>query len=251
MLFYGRSTDTFKDAVGMLIEETLVYGDIDCISGRSFYLDYEHADTLYSCVLPLEETVKNLREIMNCPVGITDIGTADGEFVLEIENSLNTPNIVREYYPFGHYVLCRREKSKIYINDPDGFPLLTYPISVLPVSQPVIIRTGNSRVMRLDIDTVINRIRKQVSEHRGACPDRKPDRIFLRYAVGNYVCQINKVAEFLCRHANVPENILSRMKQILSQLVFPLPVSTDKIYQADKEIYCLLEEILCSQTYIQ
>lgn len=251
MLFYGHSTDTFKDAVGMLIEETLEFGDIDCISGRTFYLDYEHADTLYSCVLPLEEAVKNLREIMNCPVGITDIGMADGEFVLEIKNSLDTPYIVRKYYPFEHYVLCRREKNKVYINDPDGFPLLSYPVSVLPTSHPVIIRTGNSRDMRVDIDIMIKRIRKRVFEHSSACPDREPDRIFLRYAVSNYVCQINKIAECLCRYANVPENILSRMKQILSQLVFPLPVSTYKIYQADKEIYCLLEEILCSQTCIQ
>lgn len=251
MLFYGHSADTFKDAVGMLIEETLEYGDIDCISGRPFHLDYEHVDALYSCVLPLEEAVKNLREIMNCPIGITDIGMADGEFVLEIESRLNTPNIVRKYYPFGHYVLCRREKNKVYINDPDGFPLLACPISLLPVSQPVIIKTGNSRDMRIDIDTVIHRIRKWVSEHRGACPDRKLDRIFFRYAVANYVCQINKIAEFLRSYANAPENILSRMKQILSQLVFPMPVSTDEIYQADKEIYCLLEEILCLQTYIQ
>lgn len=248
MLFYGHSTDTFKDAVGMLIEETLECEDIDCISGRPFYLDYENADTLYSCVLPLEEAVKNLREMMNCPVGITDISMADGEFVLEIKNSLDTPNIVRRYYPFGHYVLCRRGDNKIYINDPDGFPLLPYPVSALPALQPVIIRTGNSRDIRIDIDTVINRIRRQVSEHLGTCPDREPDRIFLRYAVGNYVCQINKISEFLCRYANAPENILSRIKQILSQLAFPLPVSTDKVYQADKEIYCLLEEILCSRT---
>lgn len=245
MLFYGHSTDTFNNAIGMLIEETLECKDVDCISGRPFYLDYKHADTLYSCVLPLDEAVKNLREIMNCPVGITDIGTADGEFVMEIKNSLNTPNIVRKYYPFGHYVFCRCEKDKIYINDPDGFPLLTYPVSAFSASQPVIIRTGNGRDMRIDIDTIINRIRKLVSEHRGTCPDRKPDRIFLRYAVGNYVCQINKIAEFLRRYANAPENILGQMKQILSQLVFPLSVSADEIYQADKEIYCLLEEILC------
>lgn len=242
MVFNGRSLDTFEFALSMLNGGIPLHRHLDCISGRSFFLDGEKEDILFSCSLTLEEIVGNLNECLGNVLAIADLGRTDDPFVAEAGSNMGIEAIFRRSYPFGHYIFCYHRENMIYVNDPDGFPMLPYPAADLSWKQQIIVRTGEEAVV--ERETILKKLKKFVSLHKGVVITERPKRIFMQYAVRNYVCQTNKIVECLREYMDMPERIHEEIIRLFEEML--AQDSTDRMNCIDRDIYCLLEELLCA-----
>lgn len=244
MVFNGRNLDTFESALLMLNDGIPLHRHLDCISGRSFFLDGENRDSLYSCTLTLEDVVRNLNESLGKVFAITNSEGTDDRFVMEFNDDIGMPAIFRKTYPFGHFVFCCRRESMIYVNDPDGFPMLSYPTLDFPLKPQVIVKTGVK--ITADRNAILKKLKKFISLHKSVTITDLPNRIFMQYAVRNYVCQTNKIMECLCEYIDMPEMTHRKIIQLFGEMLSASPYSADKMNCIDRNIYCLLEELLCA-----
>lgn len=244
MVFNGRSLDTFESALSMLNGGVPLHRHLDCISGRPFFLDGKKKDRLYSCVLTLEEAVNNLNGCLGEIFSVVSLEHTVDSFVMELNNGIGIPAIFRKPYPFGHYVFCYHREGMIYVNDPDGFPMLSYPAADFPLELQVIVKTGGK--VTADTSEILKKISRFISLHKSVAITDLPNRIFMQYAVRNYVCQTNKIVECLCEYIDVPEMIHKIIIQLFGEMLSDLHNSADKMNCVDRDIYCLLEGLLDS-----
>lgn len=244
MVFNGRSLDTFELALSMLNDGIPLHRHLDCISGRSFFLNGENRDTLFSCSLTFEEIVGNLNECLGNVFAIADLGSTDDPFVAEVGSDIGIEAIFRRSYPFGHYVFCHHRENMVYINDPDGFPMLSCPATDFPWKQRVIVRTGEKAVA--EREALLRKLKMFVSLHKCVAVTEPPKRIFMQYAVRNYVCQTNKIVECLREYMDVPESAHKEIVGLFEEML--VQDSAHRMNCIDRDIYCLLEELLCAWT---
>ena len=245
MMYWGREIDTFQSAVMMLGGNVPFYGHIDCISGRSFCLEPDRAGGLYSCTLDTGRTLKNLAEVMDHPFFVADMRDMEEEFVIELPQNIGTPNIIRKTYPFGHYVLCRRSGDNIIVNDPDGFPLLLYRGDEFPADLPAVAAARRSSMTSPDKEAVIRKMGAFIKLHRPASLSERPSRIFLQYAVRNYVCQTNRIVEYILECKAVRKTALHEMNRLFSEMLAVRNTEYHELTHIDQQIYGLLEDMLC------
>lgn len=240
MVFNGRSVDTFEFALSMLNGGIPLHRHLDCISGRSFFLDGENRNTLFSCNLTLGEIVGNLNESLGNVFAIADPGSTDNPFVAEAGSDMGVEAIFRRSYPFGHYVFCYHRENMIYVNDPDGFPMLSCPAADFPWKQQAIVRTGEKAVA--EREAVLRKLKMFVSLHKSVAITELPKRIFLQYAVRNYVCQTNKIVECLREYMDMPERIHKEIIRLFGEML--AQDSVGRLNCIDRDIYCFLEGLL-------
>lgn len=245
MMYWGREIDTFQSALVMLGGNVPFYKHIDCISGRSFCLDPDDAMGLYSCTLDTGRALKNLAEVMDHPFFVADMWDMEEEFVIELPQDIGTPNIIRKTYPFGHYVLCRRSGDKIIVNDPDGFPLLLYRGDEFPAGLPAVAAARRSSMTSPDKEAVIRKMGSFIKLHRPTSLSERPSRIFLQYAVRNYVCQTNRMVEYIFECKAIRKTALHEMNRLFSEMLAVRNTEYHELTHIDRQIYDLLEEMLC------
>ena len=132
----------------------------------------------------------------------------------------------------------------IYVNDPDGFPMLSYPVADFPWKKQVIVRTGKKAVA--EREAILRKLKMFVSLHKGVAMTERPKRVFLQYAVRNYVCQTNKIVECLREYMDVPKRTQEKIAGLFGEML-----AQDSVYgmnRIDRDIYCLLEGLLCVWT---
>lgn len=246
MMYWGRKIDTFQSALVMLDANIPFYRHIDCISGRSFCLNPDSISKLYSCTLRTEDALKNLADVVDHPFFVADMWNSEEEFVVELPRDIGAPSIIRKIYPFGHYVSCRRSGDKIIVNDPDGFPLLSFHIDEFPEGLQVIVTTRRSSLISPDREAVINKMRLFVKLHTPTSLNECPSRIFLQYAVRNYVCQTNRILEYLFECKTVRKAAVHEMSGLFAKMLAVRNTEYHELTCIDQQIYCLLEEMLCT-----
>ena len=246
MMYWGREIDTFQSALVMLGGNVPFYRQIDCISGRSFCLNPDSVEGLYSCVLDAERVLKNLAEVMEHPFFVADMRDMDEEFVIELPQNIGAPSIVRKTYPFGHYVLCRRSGDKIIVNDPDGFPLLLYCGDEFPAGLPAVAAARCSSAASPDQEAVIHKMKSFVKLHRPTSLSECPSRVFLQYAVRNYVCQTNRIVEYIFECKAIRKTALHEMNRLFAEMLAVQNTEYHELTHIDQQIYDLLEEMLCT-----
>lgn len=246
MMYWGREIDTFQSALAMLGGSVPFYRHIDCISGRSFCLKSDNAAGLYSCTLGSEDALRNLAEVVDHPFFATDMRDMEEKFVIELPRDIGVPSIIRKTYPFGHYVLCKRDGDKIIVNDPDGFPLLTYRRDEFPAGLPIIAAARRSSLTSPDKEAVIQKMRSFVKLHSSTSLSECPSRIFLQYAVRNYVCQTNRILEYILECRVVRKTAVHEMRGLFAKMLAVQNTEYHELTRIDRQIYCLLEEILCT-----
>jgi len=247
MFFSGRSFDTFESAVAMLIGDASVCSHIDCLAGRAFSLSRKINSELYSCNLSVEDAVENLNGSYGDVFSVVSPFELQEPFIMELHQDIGIPTIFRKYYPHGHFIFCYRKGNEIQINDPDGFPCLLYPIEdLLLKNQTAIIRTSTKPLLQINIDTILQRGARAF--HASINTDgtiENCNRLFVQYAIRNYVCQTNKVLSFLCEYTTVPKITQTKIETLFSQMLSLSRCSYDEIAQIDGLISLLLEELLC------
>lgn len=244
MVFNGRSLDTFESSVTMLSGGIPVHRHLDCISGRCFFLDGENRETLYSCTLALDEAVENINTCLGNILAVADLENTQEKFVMELNSDIGIPTIFRKTYPFGHYVFCWRRENMIYVNDPDGFPMLSYPIEDFPMMPQVIIKIRQEVMVNKEM--ILRALKKFISMHKGVALTEPPSRLFMQYAVRNYVCQTNKIVECLREYMEVPETTDKEFTRLFGEMLAVSPCFVDQMNRIDRDIYCLLGELLCT-----
>jgi len=247
MFFSGRSFDTFESAIAMLFGDDSACSHIDCLSGRAFSLSRKNNSELYSCNLSVEDAIENLNGSYSDAFSVVSPCELHEPFIMELHQDIGIPAIFRKYYPHGHFIFCYRKDNEIHINDPDGFPCLIYPTEELLLeNQTAIIRTTSKPLLQLNVET----IRQRGASH--FCASIKTDRtmetcsrLFMQYAIRNYVCQTNKALSFLCEYAVVSKNAQNKFEALFSQMLSLTKCSYDEIAHIDELISLLLEELLC------
>lgn len=246
MMYWGREIDTFQSALAMLGGNFPFYRHIDCMSGRSFCLNPDSAAKLYSCTLGAENALKNLAEVVDHPFFVADMWDIEKEFIIELPQDIGAPSIIRRTYPFGHYVLCRRSGDKIIVNDPDGFPLLSCRRDEFPTGLPAVAAELRSSLPSPDKEAVIHKMRSFVKLHRPTSLSECPSRIFLQYAVRNYVCQTNRILEYVLENKAVRKTAVHEMSVLFAKMLAVRNKEYHELTRIDQQIYCLLEEMLCA-----
>lgn len=246
MTYWGREIDTFQSALVMLSGSVPVYRHIDCISGRPFCLNSDSAGGLYSCTLDIERALKNLSEVMDHPFVAADMRDMEEEFVIELPQSIGAPNVIRKTYPFGHYVLCRRSGDKIIVNDPDGYPLLLCRGDEFPAGLPAVAAARCSSMTSPDKEAAIRKMRSYVKLHRPTALSERPSRVFLQYAVRNYICQTNRILEYILEYKAVRKTAAREMNRLFAGMLAVRHTEYHELTRIDQQIYCLLEEMLCA-----
>jgi hypothetical protein len=247
MVYYGRSFDTFESAIAMLNNGVPICNHIDSLSGRAFALKREPSNAMYSCVLTIEEAVDNLNKIIGNVFLTADPSDLHEPFVMELQNDIGIPTVFRKYYSHGHYIFCFRKDNTICIHDPDGFHYLSYPSETFYFGkQKVIVQSGVKPSADIDADNVLKKGKTLLRSaiHSGDSFTHI-NRVFLQYAIRNYVCQTNKILAFLCSYTSVPEIIQSKIENLFSQLLSTVKLSYDEISAVDEQVCDLLDGLLC------
>jgi hypothetical protein len=242
MVFYGRSLDTFESAIAMLMNEEPPLQYVDCVAGRSFTFCRESGAELYSCALTDAEAVENLNRNIGNVLAIVSPFNLFEPFVIQIQTDIGIPTIVRKYYPKGHYVLCHRKGGTLNIHDPDGFPQLSFSVEAFDWGgQPAVIRTGLKPTAEINLAIVLQdgfELKKHTQPvHHNL------SRIFLQYAIRNYICQTNKVVSLLSEYTTIPLDAQNELEFLFSNM---LTGSTDKleyVFVQDANIWMVLEDL--------
>ena len=111
-------------------------------------------------------------------------------------------------------------------------------------SKQVIVRTGKKAVA--EREAILRKLKMFVSLHKGVAMTERPKRVFLQYAVRNYVCQTNKIVECLREYMDVPKRTQEKIAGLFGEML-----AQDSVYgmnRIDRDIYCLLEGLLCVWT---
>lgn len=247
MIFHGRSFDTFESALAMLNDGEPLCDYIDCLSGRAFSLNRESDHALFSCTLLIEDAVNNINSILGDVFSIVSPVDVHEPFVVESLVDIGIPTIFRKYYRFGHYVFCLRKGNKIFVHDPDGFPCLSYPVEHFNFGkQQVIIRTSVNPSFEINVDIVREKARELINISRSSAIATNCNRIFLQYAIRNYICQTNKVLAFFQTRTSAPNTIQNRIESLFADMLSITKYSFKEINKIDDQICYLLKEIICS-----
>jgi len=246
MIYYGRSFDTFESAVAMLNNSVPVCNHIDFLSGRAFALKRECGNAMYSCALTIEEAVDNLNNVIGDVFLTVNPRGLQEPFVMELINDIGIPTIFRKHYPHGHYIFCRQKDNMIYIHDPDGFPYLSYPLENFDFGkQKVVVLSGVKPLAEIDTENALKKgkILLGSANHSGNSFAYK--RVFMQYAIRNYVCQTNKILIFLCSYISVPKIVQNEIENLFCQLLSITKLSYDEVNVIDKQVCNLLDGLLC------
>ena len=247
MFFSGRSFDTFESAIAMLIGEDFSCNYMDCLSGRAFTLSRKNDDALFSCESSVEEAVENLNVSMGDVLSTVSPYDLHEPFVIELRQDIGIPTIFRKYYPHGHFIFCLRKGDEVHINDPDGFPCLSYSIEELQFGdQKAIVSTGIKPLIQFDMDYIRQSGVKRLRSARVYdIITANYSRMFMQYAIRNYVCQTNKVLVFLCEYTSVAQKSQDKIESLFSQMLLQTKYPYDEIARLDEQIFLLLEGLLC------
>jgi len=246
MIYYGRSFDTFESAVAMLNNSVPVCNHIDSLSGRAFALKRECGNAMYSCALTIEEAVDNLNSVIGDVFLTVNPCDLQEPFVMELKKDIGIPTVFRKNYPHGHYIFCCQKDNMIHIHDPDGFPYLSYPLEDFDFGkQMVIVLSGVKPSAEIDTDYVLKKGKILLRSADNSRNSFAYKRVFLQYAIRNYVCQTNKILVFLCSYTSVPGNVQKEIENLFSQLLSVTKLSYDEINFIDKQVCDLLDGLLC------
>jgi len=231
----------------MLIGDDSACRHIDCLSGRAFSLSRKKNSEMYSCNLSVEDVVENLNGCFGDAFSIVSPCELYEPFIMELQQDIGIPTIFRKYYLHGHFIFCYRKGNEIHINDPDGFPRLVYPIEdMLLENQRAIIRTTTKPLLKFNLSAIrqrgLNIFRASINIDETM---ESSSRLFMQYAIRNYVCQTNKALSFLCEYTVVPRNTQNKVEALFSQMLSLTKCSYDDIAHIDGLITLFLEELLC------
>jgi len=246
MIYHGRSFDTFEAAIAMLNNGVPVCNYIDSLSGRAFALRRERSDAMYSCALTTEEAVDNLNKIIGNVFLTAYPCDLQEPFVMELQKDIGIPTIFRKYYSHGHYIFCYQKDNMVYIHDPDGFPYLSYPLESFDFGKrKVVVLSGIKPSTNIDADNVRERGKSLLRSAVSSGNSFIYNRIFLQYAIRNYVCQTNKILTFLCSYISVPKAVQDEIEILFSRLLSASKLSYDETDAIDKQVCDLLGGLLC------
>lgn len=244
MIFYGRNYDTFEYAVTMLADSDKGIKHLDCLTGRAFLLERKDSKALFSCAISDMEAIDHLNHIQESGLMITEYRLAEGKFVTELREDLGVPSVFRKYYPYGHYICGEKKKGKIFIQDPDGYPVMDCPENVFKPDKKVIIQTGKSK-KEFNMELLKNKCLEWIGSKERIDIRETVNRIFLSYAVMNYTCQMNKVIVFFNEY--FPQKDYQYViEERLRHMISIQNPTLNHIAEIDKNIRNGLEEWLCA-----
>jgi hypothetical protein len=242
MRFWGRSIDTFEAAMKMLCSNKSMMDNIDCVSGRAFALCRDDINRLFSCTISDTIAVKNINKYCGDIFEIVSPVGWNSPFVMCVNNFIGMPTIIRNYFPYGHYIQCTIKENLVIANDPDGFPCLSFCVDDCALEkQQVIVTRDSTKISNIDYYQVLSDMFNLTQEVIVSCEE--PNRIFLQYAIRNYLCQTAKAVRLLQETVGFTEANRMKFINLFSGMLSQTSKSVEMISKIDKQIWLLMEDI--------